>query len=49
MARKNLVVAILSITTLDVELHRVFEPRAATPARRLNAIETLAKAAFAPA
>ena len=44
MAKKNLVVAILSITTLDLDLHRVFEPRAATPARRLNAIEMLAKA-----
>jgi DNA repair photolyase len=44
MARKNLVAAILSITTLDLELHRVFEPRAATPARRLDAIATLAKA-----
>ncbi|MEA2711433.1 MAG: hypothetical protein QOF78_4034 [Phycisphaerales bacterium] len=44
LAERNLVVAILSITTLDLELHRVFEPRAATPARRLAAIETLAKA-----
>ncbi len=44
MARRDLVVVILSITTLDLELHRVFEPRAATPARRLDAIETLAKA-----
>jgi len=44
MAAKNLAVAILSITTLDGELHRVFEPRAATPARRLNAIKTLARA-----
>ena len=44
MAKRNLAVAILSITTLDDELHRVFEPRAATPARRLSAIETLSKA-----
>ena len=34
----------LSITTLDPELARVLEPRASTPKRRLQAIETLAKA-----
>jgi DNA repair photolyase len=44
LSERNLVVAILSVTTLDNELHRVFEPRAATPARRLDAIETLARA-----
>jgi DNA repair photolyase len=44
MAQRNLALVILSITTLDTDLHGVFEPRAATPARRLAAIETLAKA-----
>jgi DNA repair photolyase len=34
----------LSIPTLDPELQRVLEPRASTPKRRLQAIETLAKA-----
>jgi DNA repair photolyase len=34
----------LSIPTLDPELARVLEPRASTPKRRLQAIETLAKA-----
>ena len=34
----------VSITTLDPELQRVMEPRAATPARRLDAVATLAKA-----
>ena len=32
----------LSITTLDPELQRVLEPRAATPQRRLDAVATLA-------
>ena len=44
MAAKNLVGAILSITTLDTDLQRVLEPRASTPARRLAAVEVLAKA-----
>jgi DNA repair photolyase len=34
----------LSITTLDPELQRVLEPRAATPQRRLDAVATLAAA-----
>ena len=34
----------LSITTLDPELQRVMEPRASTPARRLDAVRTLAAA-----
>ena len=33
----------VSITTLDPELHRVMEPRSATPARRLAAIEALVR------
>ncbi|HEX8694080.1 MAG TPA: PA0069 family radical SAM protein [Longimicrobium sp.] len=34
----------VSITTLDEKLQRVMEPRTSTPKRRLQAIETLAKA-----
>jgi len=34
----------LSVTTLDPRLARVMEPRASTPARRLDAMETLARA-----
>ncbi|SFI43868.1 PA0069 family radical SAM protein [Jannaschia pohangensis] len=34
----------LSVTTLDADLARRLEPRVPTPARRLRAIETLAKA-----
>jgi DNA repair photolyase len=34
----------LSITTLDPELQRVMEPRASTPARRLEAVRTLSEA-----
>jgi DNA repair photolyase len=44
MARRNLAVTILSVTTLDPELHRVLEPRAATPQRRLAAVRELAAA-----
>lgn len=44
MARRNLVHVALSITTLDAELARSLEPRAATPARRLKAIAALAEA-----
>jgi len=34
----------VSVTTLDRELHRTMEPRSSTPARRLGAIEALARA-----
>jgi DNA repair photolyase len=44
LAAKNLVTATLSITTLDPELARRMEPRAASPAKRLAAIERLADA-----
>jgi DNA repair photolyase len=44
MAQDNLVECFLSITTLDAELARTMEPRASTPRRRLDAIETMAKA-----
>jgi DNA repair photolyase len=44
MARKGLVNAFLSITTLDAKLARDMEPRASAPHRRLDAVEALAKA-----
>jgi len=44
LARDNLAVAVLSITTLDPALSRVMEPRASVPRDRLAAIEMLAKA-----
>jgi DNA repair photolyase len=55
MAAMGLAKAALSVTTLDRKLARVMEPRAGTPARRLQAISGLAKAGipagvmFAPA
>ena len=44
MGRENLASAFVSITTLDRDLARTMEPRAATPARRLDAIKKLADA-----
>ena len=44
MAKENLAAAYVSITTLDGELARKLEPRAASPQRRLRTIETLARA-----
>ena len=44
MAAKGLVRVWLSITTLDPVLARIMEPRASTPARRLQAIEALSAA-----
>ena len=44
MARRRLAQVMVSVTTLDPALARRMEPRAATPARRLHAIETLARA-----
>ncbi|WP_124381485.1 PA0069 family radical SAM protein [Ralstonia sp. SET104] len=44
MAAKNLVVAAVTITTLDSDLARRLEPRAATPSRRLRTIRALAEA-----
>jgi DNA repair photolyase len=44
MARQGLVAVYVSLTTLDAELARVLEPRAAAPHRRLRTIETLARA-----
>ena len=44
LAERNLVRVHLSVTTLDAALARVMEPRAATPARRLQAVEALSRA-----
>jgi DNA repair photolyase len=44
LARHRAAAVVLSITTLDAELARHLEPRTSTPARRLAAIEVLAKA-----
>ncbi len=44
MAAKNLAVAAVTLTTLDAELARKLEPRAAAPARRLRTIRTLTEA-----
>jgi len=44
MAERNLVKVALSVTTLDAKLARVMEPRAATPARRLEALRQLTAA-----
>jgi DNA repair photolyase len=55
MAAKGLAKAALSVTTLDRRLARMMEPRAGTPARRLQAIKGLSEAGipagvmFAPA
>jgi DNA repair photolyase len=44
MAERNLVKVALSVTTLDPKLARVMEPRAATPARRLETLRQLSAA-----
>jgi len=44
MAARGLVSVYLSVTTLDNELARILEPRAAAPARRLRTIKVLAEA-----
>jgi len=44
MANRGLVAVTITITTLDAELARTMEPRAAAPHRRLKTIETLARA-----
>jgi DNA repair photolyase len=44
MAKKNLVKAFISVTTLDHKLARTLEPRAASPSRRIDAIRALASA-----
>jgi DNA repair photolyase len=44
MAARNLVHVCLSVTTLDLKLARLMEPRAASPLKRLEAISVLARA-----
>jgi DNA repair photolyase len=44
LAARNLVHVCLSVTTLDLKLARVMEPRAASPLKRLEAISVLARA-----
>jgi DNA repair photolyase len=44
MAADHLVAVYVSVTSLDANLARILEPRAAAPHRRLRTIETLAKA-----
>ncbi|MDO9074763.1 MAG: PA0069 family radical SAM protein [Rubrivivax sp.] len=44
MARQHMAAVYVSITTLDTELARKLEPRAASPQRRLRTIATLAQA-----
>jgi DNA repair photolyase len=44
MAERKLVKVALSVTSLDAELARVMEPRAATPARRLETLRRLSQA-----
>ena len=44
MSALGIAEAFISLTTLDAELSRRLEPRAASPWRRLRAIETLARA-----
>ena len=44
MAERGLVKVALSVTTLDRKLARAMEPRASTPDKRLEAVETLARA-----
>jgi DNA repair photolyase len=44
MAAKRQAVAAVTIATLDASIARTLEPRAATPARRLRTIRTLAEA-----
>tara|TARA_R110000868_G_scaffold139986_1_gene355228 strand:+ start:3649 stop:4473 length:825 start_codon:yes stop_codon:yes gene_type:complete len=44
MAKRNLVKVALSVTTLDAKLARVMEPRASTPAKRMEAMKLLSEA-----
>ncbi|WP_315834564.1 PA0069 family radical SAM protein [Bradyrhizobium prioriisuperbiae] len=44
MAKRNLVKVALSVTTMDPKLARTMEPRAATPAKRLEALRALSEA-----
>src|SRR4030088_3742905 len=44
MAKRNLAKVALSVTTLDAKLARTMEPRASTPAKRLEALRQLSEA-----
>ncbi|MGZ8288780.1 MAG: PA0069 family radical SAM protein [Telluria sp.] len=44
MAARNQAIAAITLTTLDPEISRTLEPRAAAPARRLRTIRTLTEA-----
>jgi DNA repair photolyase len=44
MAKRNLAKVAISVTTLDAKLARSMEPRASTPARRLEALRRLVEA-----
>ncbi|SAI68085.1 radical SAM protein [Bordetella ansorpii] len=44
LAERNLVMAFVSVTTLDAEMARTLEPRASAPWRRLQAVRTLSQA-----
>ncbi|WP_028226823.1 PA0069 family radical SAM protein [Paraburkholderia ferrariae] len=44
MAQRNQFMAAITITTLDADIARTLEPRAASPLRRLRTIRTLAEA-----
>src|SRR5437870_3066830 len=44
LARHNAAAVFISVTTLDMELRKVMEPRTSPPASRLSAIEMLSKA-----
>jgi DNA repair photolyase len=44
MAKRNIAKVALSVTTLDPKLARIMEPRASTPARRLEALQKLTEA-----
>ncbi len=44
MAEKGLTMAAITVTTLDADIARTLEPRAATPARRLRTIRALSEA-----
>ncbi|MDO8398182.1 MAG: PA0069 family radical SAM protein [Bradyrhizobium sp.] len=44
MAKRNLAKVALSVTTLDPKLARTMEPRASTPAKRLEALRQLSQA-----
>jgi DNA repair photolyase len=44
MAKRNIAKVALSVTTLDPKLARVMEPRAATPAKRIDTLRQLSEA-----